>query len=656
MNVPPLIIGAALLFWGIETENILIGAVLCLLLEGSSLIKTRYALSEEDFVKISDLTSLIFLGGVALVLINYKPINFLRITAGWLPVILLPLITAQLYSTSDTIVIGTRLGRKNRIHAHKPLDFRFYYLAICLFAAATANSRSPWFYPALGFILVWFLRHNRGRSFSPLLFVLLFGASLGLGYTASVGMEMAQRAVLEKSRHFWRGYYRDKNSDPFKSHVNFGDMGRLKDSGEIIMRVDAASAPPYLFREASYSLFANGIWLGSQDGFEFLPPVDATRWNLIDPPHKDGKPISVQYNLPKEKGLLPHPQGGYRLQSSTIFELEKNTSGVVKVANGASIVSYDLWYHPAMQSTTEHPAARNLRLPENEMYALQEAIEQMHPSDTSDAEKIDAIKRYFQKDFSYSLDLLGKEEYATPLGNFLLKRKSGFCEYYATATALLLRLYGIPSRYVVGYAIIEKSWLERKYVVRDRHGHAWAEAFVDNRWVVVDTTPANWAESDFKQHASMFEGIQDLFYFIRHQYRLFRIGSGEENTLLYSMIVIVLTSFLVLRIYRRMKLEQAERDSQAQRERSFARIRSPFTPIIDALMEVDVVRGENESFLEWVMRLNPDKEFDRAEFVSLYRLHLRMRHDPQGLGSEEIERLRQGSEKFLHIFSPRLTT
>lgn len=653
MNVPPLIIGAALLFWGIETENFLIGAVLCLLIEGSNLIKTRYALTEEDFVKISDLASLVFLGGVALVLINYKPIYFLRITAGWLPVILLPLITAQLYSTSDTIVIGTRLGRKNRIHAHKSLDFRCYYLAICLFAAATANSRSPWFYPVLGFILGWFLWQNRGRSFSPLLFVLLMSASLGLGYTASVGMEMAQRQVIEKSRHFWRGYYRDKNSDPFKSHVNFGDMARLKDSSEIIMRVDASFALPYLFREANYSLFANGIWLGSQEGFDFLPPVDETRWNLIDPPHKDGKPIAVQYNLPKEKGLLPHPRGGYRLQSSTIFELEKNKSGVVRVADGASIVSYDLWYHPAMESTTEQPAARNLRLPDNEMYALQQASELIHPEDSSDAEKIDAIKRYFRKDFSYSLNLLDKEEYATPLGNFLLQRKSGFCEYYATATALLLRLYGIPSRYVVGYAIIEKSWLERKYVVRERHGHAWAEAFVDNRWVIVDTTPANWAESDINQHASMFERIQDLFYFIRNQYRMFRIGSGEEKTLFYSMIVIVLTSFLVLRIYRRMKLQQAERESQANSERSFARITSPFTPIIDALMQADVVRGDNEPFLEWVVRLNPDKEFDRSEFEYLYRLHLQVRHDPRGIESEEVERLRQGSEKFLPIFLPR---
>jgi protein-glutamine gamma-glutamyltransferase len=646
MKVPPLIIGFALLFWGSETDNLFIGAVLCLLLEGRNLITTRYTLTEDDFIKVSDLTSLIFLGSIALVLLNYKPINFLRITAGWLPVVLLPLITAQLYSTSDKIVIGTRLVSKKKVHAHNPLDFRFYYLTICIFAAATGNSRSLWFYPVLGLILAWLLSQNRGRSFPFILYVTLFGVSLSLGYASIIGMEMIQRQILTKVHHFWRGYYREKNSDPYKSHVNFGETGRLKGSGEIIMRVDASHTPPHLFREASYSLFAGGNWLGNQVDFVFLTPIEEASWNLIDPPHKDGKKLSVQYNLPKEKGLLPYPQGGYHIKSKTIFEMEENGNGVVKVLDGASIISYDLWYHREMQSKTDLPSARNLVVPENERYALQEVIALIDASSFSDTNKIIALKQYFQKDFSYSLSFFGKEEYGTPLGNFLLKRKSGFCEYYATAAALLLRLYGIPSRYVVGYAILEKSWLERKYVVRERHAHAWVEAFVDNKWIVVDSTPSNWVEKDL-EHAPIFEGIQDIFNFIGHQYSLFRIGSGNENTLIFSAIVIVLTFFLVLRIYRRMKIRPAETEESVKKMRSFERIKSPFTPIIDICMQSDVIRGGKENFIDWVARIYLWNTGDRFEFRILYRLHLRMRYDPEGLSVEEIERLRQGSEKFL---------
>ncbi|MFH0781333.1 MAG: transglutaminase-like domain-containing protein [Pseudomonadota bacterium] len=645
MKVPPLIIGLTLLFWGEETDNLLIGGLLCLLMEGSNLIKTRYMLSEEDFIKISDVTSLFFLASVALVLLNFEPINFLRLTAGWLPLSLSPLIAAQLYSTGDTVVIGTRLGKKKKAHAYKPLDFRFYYLTICIFAAATGNSRSLWFYPVLGGLFAWLLFQNRGRSFSPIHFLLFFALSLGGGYATIRGIEFVQQQVLERAHSFWHGYYREKLRDPFKAHVNFGEIGKLKISGEIVMRVSTSESPPALFKEASYTTFAGGSWFGKQD-FVFLAPVEDGRWDLIDPPHKEGKMVSVQYNLPKEKGLLPYPQGGYRLQSKTIFEMEKNKSGVIKVVDGAPVISYDLWYHPAMQSTTDPPDGKNLVVPDKEKYALQEVVEKNETSETGDADKIAALKRYFQKDFQYSLNFLGKEEYDTPLGNFLLKRKSGFCEYYATATALLLRSMGIPSRYAVGYAVYEKSRLEGKYVVRKRHAHAWAEAFVDHQWIVVDTTPSNWLEKD-REQVPFYEVLQDVFYLIRHHYRLFRIGTGAENTLAYSIIVIVLTSFLVLRIYRRLKIEKAEREKKTIKMRSFATIVSPFTPVLEIIMQSEVNRREKERFVDWVARIYPWTAFNQLEFKELYGLHLRRRFDPEGLRIEETERLRQGADKIL---------
>ncbi len=646
MKVPPFIIGVALLFWGIETGNLLIGALLGLILEGNSLMSNRYSLTEEDFIKVSDLTSLIFLGSIALVLLNAKPVNFLRITAGWLPLILSPLIAAQLYSTSDKIVIGTRLTGKSKVYAHKPLDFRFYYLAICIFAAATANSRSLWFYPVLGLILAWFLCQNRGRSFSAMIFVVFFTVSLGFGYASILGMEMVQRRVLEMSHNFWRGYYRAKNSDPFKSHVNFGETGRLKRSGEIIMRVDMSDPPPLLFKEANYSLFAGGNWLSSQAGFDFLSPAEEASWHLLAPPHKNGKSLNVQYDLPKEKGLLPYPYGAYLMKSKTIFELHANSSGVVKVIDGAAIISYDLWHHPEMQSMMDVPSARNLIVPENERYVLQETIKRIDAPDFSDSSKIAALVQYFQRDFSYSLRFLGKEGYETPLGNFLLKEKRGFCEYFATATALLLRLYGIPSRYVVGYVITEKSWLERKYVVRERHAHAWAEAFVDNKWIIVDTTPADWVEKDLEQ-ASMSGAAQDIFSLIRHQYRLFQIGSGTENTLIYSAIVIVLTSYLVFRIYRRMKIKQVEGDKIIVKLRLFERVLSPFSAVIDACIQTEIPRREKESLIDWAARAHPWQVFDHLLFTYLYHLHLQLLYDPLGLSVEEGELLRIGSEKFL---------
>lgn len=652
MKTSPLILGGTLLFWGIETDNLLIGFLLAFFLEGSALVTIRYNLNKEDFARISDLTSLMFLGVVALVLIYYEPRGFLRITAEWLPVILSPLMGAQLYSTSDKITIGTRFGnKKEKVYAHKPVDFRFYFITICIFAAAAGNSRSPWFYPVLGVILAWILLLNRGRSFSLRLFVSLFILSLGLGYISQIGVEWVQSYVLDKSRHLLQQNDSEQSVDPYKTYISFGDTGKLKLSGEIIMRIDSSSVPPRLLREASYSIYSGGQWFGSQGGFVLLEPGKNASWNLIDPPHKKGPEITIQYSLPEKKGLLPFPQGGYLVKSDTIFQLEQNRDGVVRVTDGASVIAYDLLYHPDMRWKSNIPDAKNLAVPEEERYALQEVAEMLGAAEASDSMKVAAIEKYFQKNFGYSFDFVSRGEYATPLGNFLLEQKSGFCEYYATATTLLLRLLEIPSRYIVGYVVTEKNRLEGKYVVRKRHGHAWVEAFVDNHWVVVDTTPAGWLARD-AERASLFEGIQDVLNFLQYKYQRYKLGSGVETNILYFILLFILTAFLVLRIYRRMKTERVGRDKGEMKLRSFERIPSPFTQVIEQIMKSEVARSENELYLDWISRLDFWKDFDRLEFENLYYLHLQLRFDPEGISVEEARRLQQGADKYLADLVP----
>src|SRR6266851_4629986 len=80
-----------------------------------------------------------------------------------------------------------------------------------------------------------------------------------------------------------------------------------------------------------------------------------------------------------------------------------------------------------------------------------------------------AIHGFFQNKFTYSTwqerDRLTSTN-ETPLARFLLRSRSGHCEYFATATVLLLRQLHIPARYAVGYAVHEHSG--QKYVVRQR--------------------------------------------------------------------------------------------------------------------------------------------------------------------------------------------
>ena len=52
----------------------------------------------------------------------------------------------------------------------------------------------------------------------------------------------------------------------------------------------------------------------------------------------------------------------------------------------------------------------------------------------------------------YSLDV-GAFKTKDPLAEFLFDKKKGYCEYFASATVMLLRLQGVPARYVNGLSV-----------------------------------------------------------------------------------------------------------------------------------------------------------------------------------------------------------
>lgn len=81
--------------------------------------------------------------------------------------------------------------------------------------------------------------------------------------------------------------------------------------------------------------------------------------------------------------------------------------------------------------------------------------------------------------------------------NFLTVTKEGYSEQYASAVALILREYGIPTRYVEGYLAhdfdinrFSNAVGRFSTYVHDYNAHAWVEVFFDGiGWVQYECTP-----------------------------------------------------------------------------------------------------------------------------------------------------------------------
>jgi protein-glutamine gamma-glutamyltransferase len=78
-----------------------------------------------------------------------------------------------------------------------------------------------------------------------------------------------------------------------------------------------------------------------------------------------------------------------------------------------------------------------------------------------------------------------------PLMEFLFKTHRGYCQHFAGAAALLLRVAGVPTRVVVGFATGEPADHDT-YAVRDEDAHTWIEVYFPGvGWVPFNPTPSS---------------------------------------------------------------------------------------------------------------------------------------------------------------------
>jgi len=96
--------------------------------------------------------------------------------------------------------------------------------------------------------------------------------------------------------------------------------------------------------------------------------------------------------------------------------------------------------------------AQCLALPAQTDSRLKETAQRLAAGTSSTAERVQRTVNYLQAQCHYSLKV-GRFHSQQPVAEFLFEKKQGYCEYFASAAAVLLRLEGIPSRYVTGFNI-----------------------------------------------------------------------------------------------------------------------------------------------------------------------------------------------------------
>jgi transglutaminase-like putative cysteine protease len=98
------------------------------------------------------------------------------------------------------------------------------------------------------------------------------------------------------------------------------------------------------------------------------------------------------------------------------------------------------------------------------------------------------IERWFRRDGKFRYEEHPPGGGNPPLVDFVVVNRAGYCQHYAGAMAVMLRLLGIPARVAVGFT--SGTWKGGVWTVTDHQAHAWVEAwFAGYGWMTFDPTP-----------------------------------------------------------------------------------------------------------------------------------------------------------------------
>ncbi len=371
-----------------------------------------------------------------------------------------------------------------------------------------------------------------------------------------VGLPRSQFPILDL---FGRG---EGLKTGIAKEVSLGKVGEIQQDNTLAFRVYGLSQglrDPY-WRVQIFDTYEKGRWVNNLKGSQPLPKgTGDVQYTVVLEPHYDDylPALDYPYSLSSLEGIKAQvfvaPGGVFRVSTSINRPIRYTASSVFEPP------SWDEDLEPYLEVPKDVPKGiRNL-------------AQELSRNAKTDEEKLKRVIDHFSKGYSYSLKLEKFE--GDPLEYFLLVSKKGNCEYYASATALLLRLMGVPARVVGGFKGAIWNSYGNYYIITNSMAHVWVEAYINGKWVRVDTTPPY--QSPALRRISTFSLIKDSIvsfwysnvvgFSAEKQISLFKaFGKGlrwsvKKENLAVVLKYILLTTlglallYLPIYLYRRLK-------------------------------------------------------------------------------------------------------
>lgn len=106
------------------------------------------------------------------------------------------------------------------------------------------------------------------------------------------------------------------------------------------------------------------------------------------------------------------------------------------------------------------------------------------------------LRDYLRKNYSYKQFADPVPDGKEPADYFVFELKTGHCEYFASALAVMARIVDLPARVATGFSPGNYNALTGYFEVHEYHAHAWTQIFIEGMgWLTFDASPPGAVQS-----------------------------------------------------------------------------------------------------------------------------------------------------------------
>lgn len=267
------------------------------------------------------------------------------------------------------------------------------------------------------------------------------------------------------------------------------------------------------------------------------------------------------------------------------------------------------------------------------------------------------VSSYLVSNYEYNIEVPKLPKNKDFVQYFLYESKEGYSAHFASAAVLMFRMFGLPSRYVTGYAAPESTFsmdVEGNYtaLLQSDNSHAWAEIYMEDiGWIPVETTPGNIGvlqnldvskeeEKDSIEEQKPKETEEVLQEEEEAEILAEQAVYAKIRWYLGGVLVLAVVIFLGVLSFRKIRHE-LRKHGYSRRETPNERILSLFCRIHEILQRAGMpkeVRSTSEDFLWWLKQLLPD--MSEKQMKTVVNMALACAYGEREVSEKEISFMR----------------